>query len=268
MLILNGEKQGSGIDTSDATATDSDILNGKTAYVDGEEITGTCAFDADTSDATAAAADISSGKTAYVSGSKITGNMAVTAVVFYNPTYSYTVKDASENVVSSGSGESDGMLRNLLNSLASQVGYCAKAIMSTANFGDGYISRKSLEGVINGSTADIRRSMGWDPWVLVGTGSSNDNIDAYSLTTPASAGWSIGTSATTSTFNAETRILTTTMTRTFANASGSEKLITEAGFACYDSGGTDVLYVRDVFDAISVPNGDTLTWTYTTKVQM
>ena len=61
------------MDTSDATAVESDLLLGKTAFAAGVELTGTCAFDADTSDATAVESDILLGKTAYAGGVKKTG---------------------------------------------------------------------------------------------------------------------------------------------------------------------------------------------------
>lgn len=67
------------IDLTDATLGQNDgdkILSGETAYgKDGEKITGSCTYDADTSDADAAASEILSGKTAYVNGNKRTGTM-------------------------------------------------------------------------------------------------------------------------------------------------------------------------------------------------
>ena len=59
-------------DTVDAAS----LLKGKTAHdKTGAPITGTCPYNADTSDATATAAEILNGKTAYVDGAKVTGTM-------------------------------------------------------------------------------------------------------------------------------------------------------------------------------------------------
>lgn len=61
--------------TSDDVAR-SDVLSGKYFHLPtGERTTGTCNYDADTSDADATAGEILNTKTAYVNGSKITGSM-------------------------------------------------------------------------------------------------------------------------------------------------------------------------------------------------
>lgn len=64
------------IDLSGDTVTADKILDGFTAHdKKGETIAGTCKYDVDSSDATAAVAEILQGKTAYVRGQKLTGTM-------------------------------------------------------------------------------------------------------------------------------------------------------------------------------------------------
>lgn len=64
------------IDLTGDTVTKDKILKGYTTHgADGELLTGTCEFDANTQDATATEAEILTGKTAYNKGNKITGTM-------------------------------------------------------------------------------------------------------------------------------------------------------------------------------------------------
>lgn len=64
------------IDLTADTVTAADLAEGVTAHgANGSVITGTNTYDADTSDADATAAEILNTKTAYVNGNKITGSM-------------------------------------------------------------------------------------------------------------------------------------------------------------------------------------------------
>lgn len=64
------------MDLTADTVTKEKVLKGYTAHgADGEPIVGTCEFDANTQDATATESEILSGKTAYNKGNKIIGAM-------------------------------------------------------------------------------------------------------------------------------------------------------------------------------------------------
>lgn len=64
------------IDITDTTAVVDKVLDGYYFYgASGEKLEGACTYNADTSDATATDSEILASKTAYVNGNKITGSM-------------------------------------------------------------------------------------------------------------------------------------------------------------------------------------------------
>lgn len=83
------------IDLTGDTVTAAKLLAGATAHgPDGEPIAGACTYDADTQDATAADTEILSGKTAYVKGTKKGGTMKNNGAV----TGTITTKDGTYTI--------------------------------------------------------------------------------------------------------------------------------------------------------------------------
>ena len=99
-------------------ATAADVISGKTVTsAAGLKVVGTNTNDADTSDATATADDIAKGKTAYVQGQKITGtvepaesnnNVEAYAVTTINPSVSFKRTDGAIKIWGYGTMTSSG----------------------------------------------------------------------------------------------------------------------------------------------------------------
>ena len=94
-------------------STADDVVSGKTfTSTNGVKVTGThiCSGGIDTSDATATASDIASGKTAYVNGNKITGSLATKTT--YSKSGTPELNSAGNIVLTSGTDTEGAMIIN------------------------------------------------------------------------------------------------------------------------------------------------------------
>lgn len=99
-VVYNGDVL---IDLTQDSVDAAHLLSGYTAHAkSGAPITGTCTFDADTTDADATRAEILNGKTAYVNGVKLTGSMP------NNGSNNVTVGGASGQTIPAGYYDGSG----------------------------------------------------------------------------------------------------------------------------------------------------------------
>ena len=177
----------------------------------------------------------------------------------------YEIKNKDGTTEEVGIGKSNSYTRNALNWILRTAGLCDVAWVTTSAFGDGFNSFKATDGTLYGisslpqDTAQAQtRGLPWE----------HQQVLSLSMTTlyQRKSGLTAGTTSVSSTFNATTRKAITTMTNSFYNGTGSAVNITESGVDVRHASSSYTLMIHDIFDAISIDAGKTITWTYLTEV--
>lgn len=116
---------------TEATAKDSDIAYGATAWVNGNKITGTheeVSLQDMTSDATARATDIKSGQSAYVNGQKILGTHVCEGLEAMTSDATATESDIADGVTAYANGK---LITGNVNTISGQTASLAQSIRLT-----------------------------------------------------------------------------------------------------------------------------------------
>lgn len=180
--------------------------------------------------------------------------------------WQFEVRDKAGNLTEKGIGKSNSYTRNALNWILRTAGLCDIGIFYNVTiFGDGTATFKDSAGTITGSYGDyVRYSSNANPTVIIGTSTASESLDSYAL--PTGSEFTASNTSTSTSFNTTTRKAITTLSNTFYNGTGSSVDITESGVYVKQYSATYILYIRDVFDAIAVPDGSTIIWTYVTEI--
>lgn len=172
--------------------------------------------------------------------------------------WGYEVKDKNGNVTEKGVGKSNSFTRNAYNMMAFNVGLCEHGILNTT-FADGTVNIKNTSGGIK-TDGCYRNSGSSDGVVYLGTGTA-ETLGDYALPSYAC------NTVVSSYFDTSSRKLITNIIGTYTNNTGSTINFTEAGVSINANTGSWVtLMIHDIFDAVEVANGQTITWTYQTEV--
>ncbi len=172
--------------------------------------------------------------------------------------WKYVISDKNGDVLEKGVGKANSFTRNALNMLAYTLGNADFALINTSAFGDGILSVKSVTGLI-ASPNNTNRYSAANSTVYLGSGTT-EALNDYSLPSYAC------NTSTGSSFNSTTRKLVTTISGTYYNSTESAISITESAIKTPYGSSVSYLSVHDVFDAISVPSGATISWAYVIEV--
>lgn len=176
--------------------------------------------------------------------------------------YQYEIKDINGNIEEKGIAKSNSYTRNALNSITWFAGLCSKS-SGSGSFADSFISVRRDDSDSTWGPQYFRRETSVDPVVVLGIGTNAESLDDYKYT---SSDLTKGARSVSSVFNPTKRKMITTISRSFINNTGSSIGITESGVTLFLMSLGNVLFIRDVFTAIPVGPGQTITWTYVTEV--
>jgi hypothetical protein len=167
--------------------------------------------------------------------------------------------------------------RNAYNQLTQQLLGLNAADHGLADYVSGGLYQKYTNGTTsNDDYTALSLSTGWQGvannstyGLVIGIGTTAETFNDYALANQCTHGtganqFSHGAGNISGVWNGSTKKWTSTITRSFLNSSGSTITVAETGIQIYRASGTYILYNRDVLSsAVDVPNGDTITVTYT-----